>query len=121
MSAVRSGAPLLGDPHALLNLIHVDDAAALLEAVATSGGGAIELGCDGNPVPRLDYYTHLARRLGVPPPEPMDPTTAAAHFGLDPARLRRASSKALDNIPTCRRTGWSPRYPNYRVGLDACL
>lgn len=122
VEAVRDRAPLLGDPHALLNLIHVDDAAALLEAMTTCDtAGTVELGCDGNPVPRIDYYTYLARRLGVPAPEPMEAAIAAIHFGLDAARLRRASSKALDNIPTCRRTGWTPQYPNYRAGLDACL
>ena len=46
---------------------------------------------------------------------------AAARFHVNLARLRSASSKALDNIPTCRRTGWMPQYPNYRVGVEAAL
>lgn len=120
LAAVQQGAPLVGDPHALLNLIHVDDAAALLRAVTTAQSpGRVEIGCDGNPVPRQTYYEHLARRLGVPPPPVLDDAAAAAQFGLNLDRLRRASSKALDNILTCRRTGWAPQYPNYQAGIDA--
>jgi nucleoside-diphosphate-sugar epimerase len=122
LRAVRQGAPLVGNPEALLNLIHVDDAAALLLATATSpAAGRVEVGCDGHPVPRIAYYTHLATRLGIPPPSTLDDATAGVTLGLDTARLRLASSKALDNILTCRRTGWTPRYGNYRAGLDACL
>lgn len=120
--ALHDGAPLIGNPDALLNLIHVEDAAELLLAMMTaSAPGRIELGCDGNPVPRLEYYTHLAHRLGVPPPEIVDDEQAAKQFGLNLDRLRRSSSKALDNIATCQRTGWTPRYPTFRQGLDAAL
>lgn len=122
LKAVREGAPLIGDPGALLNLVHVDDAAALLLAVATAPEpGRVELGCDGNPVPRHVYYEELARRLGVAAPEAIDDAAAAAQFGLNLDRLRRAASKALDNIATCRRTGWTPAYPTYRAGLTAVL
>lgn len=68
LAAVREGSPLVGDPQALLNLIHVEDAAELLLAVATAKQpGRVELGCDGRPVLRRDYYAHLASLLGVPP------------------------------------------------------
>lgn len=120
--AVADGAPLLGDPNALLNLIHVDDAADLLLAMTSADDcGAVELGCDGTPTPRIEYYRHLARLINAPPPEVLRDEKAIAMLGVNADRLRRSSSKALDNIPTCRRTGWSPRYPNYRVGLEAVL
>ncbi|MFW6060387.1 MAG: NAD-dependent epimerase/dehydratase family protein [Phycisphaeraceae bacterium] len=120
--ALQDGAPLIGNPDALLNLIHVDDAAALLIALMTADAPArVELGCDGHPVPRLAYYTHLAQRLGVPAPEVIDDEQAARQFGLNLDRLRRSASKALDNIRTCQRTGWTPQYPTYRQGLDAAL
>lgn len=120
--AVEQHAPLIGDPEALLNLIHVDDAVELLLAIMSADEpGRIELGCDGNPVPRLEYYTHLAERLGAPPPSVVDDEEAAKRFGLNVERLRRSASKALDNIVTCRRTGWTPSYPTFRQGLDAAL
>src|SRR5690606_19171581 len=109
-------------PQALLNLVHVDDAAALLEAVAEADQpGRVELGCDGHPVPRQAYYAHLAERLGAGPPEAIDDETAARTMGLNIERLRSVSSKALDPIATCRRTGWSPQFTNYRDGLDDAL
>lgn len=122
MSAVSQNAPLIGDPQSLLNLIHADDASALLLAVMRADAPArIELGCDGHPVPRIDYYSHLAELLRVPPPRVLDDASAAEDLGLNLERLRRSSSKALDNIATCRRTGWSPRYPTFRQGLAAIL
>lgn len=124
MSAVSQNAPLVGDPQGLLNLIHADDAVALVLAIMNTEVGNlgwVELGCDGHPVPRIEYYTYLAERLMVPPPRVLDDASAAERLGLNVERLRRSSSKALDNIITCKRTGWSPRYPTFRQGLDAIL
>jgi len=122
LAGVRDGNPIVGDPDALLNLIHVDDAAALLLAVTTAPApGRIELGCDGHPIPRRAYYTHLATELGVAAPAILDAETAARTLGLSAHRLRNASSKALDNRPTCRRTGWSPRYASFKQGVAAAI
>ncbi len=122
MKAVRQGAPLLGDPQAMLNLIHVDDAAELLLAMLRAEGpGRIELGCDGQPVPRLEYYQHLAQLIQAPPPQLLTDEKIIALLGVNADRLRRSSSKALDPARTCQRTGWSPRYVDYRAGLAAVL
>jgi nucleoside-diphosphate-sugar epimerase len=122
LRAVSEGSPLVGHPQKLLNLVHVDDAVRLLEAVMeTPSPGRVELGCDGHPVPRIDYYSHLAHMLGLDPPPVMDDDEAATQFGLSADRLRRSSNKALDNIVTCRRTGWRPQYPNYKVGVETVL
>jgi nucleoside-diphosphate-sugar epimerase len=120
VQAVREGAPLVGNPCAMLNLIHVDDAVSLLLAVSDAlMQSRIELGCDGHPAPRVEYYRYLAEKLGVPPPEAVDDQTAAARYGLNAERLSRSSNKALDNTATRQRTGWTPAYPDYRAGLDA--
>jgi len=122
LAGVRDGSPIVGDPRALLNLIHVDDAAQLLQAVMTAEQpGRVELGCDGRPVPRQEYYAHLASLLGVPPPAVLDAETAAAKLGLSAQRLRSASSKALDHIVTCQRTGWTPRYASFKEGVAAAI
>jgi len=122
LRAVSDGSPIVGDPQKLLNLIHVDDAAALAIALMEAAApGRVELGCDGHPVPRLDYYTYLANKLGVTPPEVITDEQAAAQFGLSSQRLRRSSNKALDNIVTCQRTGWRPQYANFREGVDTVL
>jgi len=122
LDAVRDGSPIVGDPNVLLNLIHVDDAADLLLAVAGSTDAAkVELGCDGSPVKRIEYYQYLAHRLGVPVPQVLDDQSAAEQLGLNVQRLRRLSSKACDPIATCARTGWRPRYESFREGLDDIL
>ena len=120
--AVREGAPLVGDPEALLNLIHVDDAAELLiAAMGGSGAAGVELGADGHPVARMDYYAELAQRLSATPPRVIDDPAELRLLGLAPDRLRQSSSKACDPMPTCQRTGWSPRYATFKQGLDALL
>lgn len=122
LRAVRENAPLVGNPANLLNLIHVHDAAELLLCVAAAPeAGRVELGCDGHPVQRGEYYDYLAKQLGVAPPRVLDDLAAAFELGLNISRLKRASSKALDNIRTCQRTGWTPQYPNFRVGLSTLL
>ena len=120
MQAVRSGAPLVGDPQAWLNLIHAEDAADLLLALMTAKQpGRIELGSDGSPVRRIEYYTTLAKSLGAEPPRVVEAGDAASTLGITGDRLRKASSKQCDNIITCQRTGWLPRYPHFRDGLIA--
>lgn len=121
LSAVREGSPIAGNPAALLNLIHVDDAAALLHTTAQSRSAArVELGCDNQPSPRLEYYRELARRIHAPEPTVLD-DAAAKSLGLNVDRLRRSSSKYCDNTITCLRTGWAPKYPSFHTGLAASL
>jgi nucleoside-diphosphate-sugar epimerase len=121
LDAIRSGSPIAGNPAALLNLIHVDDAASLLLAINHAPQAApIELGSDGRPTQRIEYYRELARRIGAPEPAVLD-ERASAQLGLNLDRLRRSSSKSCDNTPTRTRTGWAPQFPDFRSGLDACL
>jgi nucleoside-diphosphate-sugar epimerase len=121
MAALRDRAPLVGNPHAWLNVIHVDDAADLLLAVMDAASPSrIELGCDNAPTPRQSYYAHLATMLNLPAPPALSDAEAAERLGIAPERLGTAS-KACDNTPTRTRTGWSPRYPTFREGLDSIL
>lgn len=122
LDSLRQNAPIVGNPTALLNLIHVQDAADLLVTVAGSSQAAcIELGSDGHPIPRLDYYRHLAQTIGVAEPTVLSDVEAAAQLGLNLERLRRSSSKACSITPTQTRTGWSPKFSDYRAGLADAL
>jgi nucleoside-diphosphate-sugar epimerase len=113
---LRRGDLLAGDPDRWLNLIHVDDAAALLLTLARSEGAApIELGSDGSPVRRRDWYAGLARALNLPEPR---------FDGIvrdDGPRGAQASSRRCDPQSTFQRTGWRPRYPDWQSGLTASL
>ncbi|MCC5829611.1 MAG: NAD-dependent epimerase/dehydratase family protein [Phycisphaeraceae bacterium] len=124
LQQVREGHPLAGDPTALLNLIRVEDAVELLIACMGMGdriedgdqAQRIELGVDDAPTPRQEYYHYLAELGGYPPPHLID-EREATELGVDLSRFRRTGSKFCDNGPTCRRTGWRPRYPTFREGL----
>ncbi len=66
---LQRGEPLSGNPAAWLNLIHVDDAVqAVLAAEQRGRCGETYLVCDDQPLPRVEYYSALAARVGAPPP-----------------------------------------------------
>lgn len=120
--ALRDGAPLVGNPDAILNLIHVDDAASLcIACAATDKAARIELGCDGAHVPRLTYYQYVAQLIGAGEPIVLNDADAERILGIPAQRLQRSSSKVCDNGPTCARTGWQPQYSDYREGVAASL
>lgn len=119
---IQDNAPIVGDPDGLLNLIHVDDAANLLIRMMKCPEPArIELGSDGQPLRRIDYYSHLATLLGKPSPKVLDARTAAATLGIDAQSLRQAASKHCDSSSTQARTGWRPRFVDGRQGLPHAL
>lgn len=112
--AIRGGTAIGGNPDDFLNLIHVEDAAALLRAVAGSDDAAmIELGADGIAMTRRDYYNALAALLGT------SATFEADGGGFGAAR--RAGSRLCDIAITCRRTGWHPRFADARLQLAGLL
>lgn len=66
---LRSGELLTGNPHAWLNLIHVEDAVqAVLGAEKQGLPGATYLICDDRPLRRREYYAALAAQLDLAPP-----------------------------------------------------
>jgi len=87
---LRNGAPLAADPDTWLNLIHVEDAAAVVMAVADHADpGPLYVVSDGHPVRRRDFYARLANLTGSPPPRWVPPA-AEARGGdkqVDPRRL----------------------------------
>lgn len=67
---LRRGERLTGNPDSWLNLIHVDDAARTMLAAETRGvPGATYLVCDDQPLPRREYYSALAEKVGAPVPQ----------------------------------------------------
>ncbi len=87
---LRAGRPLAADPDSWLNLIHVDDAASVVMAVASHPSpGPLYVVSDGRPVRRRDFYSRLADLTGSPPPEWTEPA-AEGRGGdkrVDPGRL----------------------------------
>lgn len=121
LSAIRQNSALVGQGDAWLNLIHVDDAVELLRTVMQSDTAAtIELGSDGTPIRRFDYYNELAVMVGAPPVRMISDERELAAMGLDAKRIASTGlSKRCDPSPTINRTGWSPLYPSFREGFRA--
>jgi nucleoside-diphosphate-sugar epimerase len=111
---IEAGLPVAGDPDRWLNLVYQDDAAALLERAALSDATArIELGADGHPVTRREYYGAVAAALGQAAPA----FTGAAGTG----RGARTASRRCDSGSTRERLGWTPVATSYVEGLQLAL
>ncbi len=66
---LKAGRPIAADPDSWLNLIHADDAARIVVAVAAAPDAKpLYVVSDGVPVRRRAWYEHLAARSGSPPP-----------------------------------------------------
>ncbi|MFV0446531.1 MAG: hypothetical protein ACK5Q5_23415 [Planctomycetaceae bacterium] len=113
VESLRSGTPLAGSPAAWLNLIHVDDAAAAVMAVADcTAPESLYLVSDDCPVTRGEYYSELARLTDSPPPV-FDPFQSPRHGqGLN----KRCSSR---RIKSALNLSW--QYPSHVPGLTASL
>jgi nucleoside-diphosphate-sugar epimerase len=109
-SALRKGEPLGPHPQAWVNLIHVDDGAAAVEAALDHpSAGLLVNVADGHPVRRLDLYLYLARLLGTGPP-----VFSASAPGKQSNR-RVAARRLREEL------GVTPAYPSYISGLRASL
>lgn len=107
---LRQGTPLAGRGDAWLNLIHRDDAAALVTTFATGELTVpLAIGVDREPCTRQAYYSELARLLNSPPPV-FTPEIPRQRGSGD--LNKRCRSRFMTNAPIL--------YPTYREGLPAC-
>ena len=107
---IMKGETIDGDPDGWLNLIHVDDAASLVKRIGEiDKPEEIELGCDGMPIRRRDYYSFLAEQLLRCTPE------------FNQHDQSRGTGRRCDNKLTITRTGWSPEYADFRKALVELL
>ncbi len=106
LNSLLQGEVINGDPEGWLNLIQVDDAAALIKKIGEMEQSArIELGSDGNPVKREEYYSFLANLLHKP----------LSGFRMN--EQSRGVGRRCDNKLTMQRTGWRPGYVDYKKAL----
>ncbi|MFN7814012.1 MAG: NAD-dependent epimerase/dehydratase family protein [Planctomycetia bacterium] len=104
---LRAGMRLAGDPDSWLNLVHVDDAAAVGGAVAAAPRPAPRyVVSDGRPLLRRDWYARLAELTGSPPPR------------WDPAAVpRRGADKQVDPTHLFTDLGFRPVHPDARTAV----
>jgi nucleoside-diphosphate-sugar epimerase len=81
LADLRAARPIAADPDTWLNLIHIDDAARVVAAVAAAPAPApLYVVSDGHPIRRRDWYARLAELSGSPTPV-WDPTTVRSRGG----------------------------------------
>ena len=120
VDAIRQQQPLPGSPDAWLNLIHVDDVAAIVlaaaAAAATPAAQSSEaqrfLVSDDEPIRRRTYYTTLARLLAV------DDVTFDSSA---PARHTHGLGKRCSNRKLHAELGVRLSYPTIEQGLPQAL
>jgi nucleoside-diphosphate-sugar epimerase len=110
--SVVSAEKISGDAQRWLNLIHVDDAAHFIVS-CNRGVNArkVELGSDGTPITRADYYATVAKYLGISP----------LHLFDSEIVDMRSVSRRCDPSSTMMRLGWQPKYLDFRRGLRASM
>jgi nucleoside-diphosphate-sugar epimerase len=112
---LRAGEPLVASPGGHLNLIHVDDAAAVvLAAESRAEPPRTYLVSDGHPTHQRGFYAKLAELLGLGPPEFVEP-------GPDAGRAQRGGNKRVRNARMLEELGIELQHPTYREGLAAVV
>jgi nucleoside-diphosphate-sugar epimerase len=119
LSELRSGEPIPAPSAGFLNLIHVDDAAAVVVAAgrlpAFDGGPRVFCVSDGCPVERGEFYREAARQIGAPPPRFVEPDPKS------PRAARAAANRRVRNARMLHALDVKLAYSDYRAGLAAIL
>ena len=120
LAKLRAGEPIAAPSEGWLNLIHVDDGAAVILAAeiwakTQAAGQHTFCVCDGQPVVRGDYYREVARRIGAEPPQFVAPEPAS------PAAARAAANRRISNAKLQQELKYKFAYPSYREGLADIL
>jgi nucleoside-diphosphate-sugar epimerase len=104
-AAARDGSLRLpGDGRDFVSLVHIADMAAAIVAIVEAGPvNRAWLAVDDTPVTWRDFLGELCRRERVAPPPP---------GGANYLPSFRCANRRL------RALGWSPRYPDFRSGID---
>lgn len=112
--SIRDQIPLQVDPESYLNLIHVNDLAAIISAVSSS---RMQYGLycvsDGQPVRRQDYYRFISELRNWPLPvfETRNPQETTSSRSEGSKRVRNHRIKSELAMPF--------EFPSYRIGLNS--
>lgn len=110
-----AGEPIPAPADGYLNLIHVDDAAAVVLAAERASTPRTYVVSDGHPGQRREYYLELARLVNASAPTFVEPPPTS------PAAKRAAADKRASNARLLRELDVRLAYPSYREGLEATL
>jgi len=111
--------PIPGDGGGLFGLVHVDDAVAATLAALEGPVGVFNV-VDDLPAPASEWIPFAAQLLGAKPPRHVPEALARVGAGKFLAYLM-CDQPAVSNARARGELGWSPRYPDWHVGLPAVL
>jgi nucleoside-diphosphate-sugar epimerase len=116
LDRIRAGrAHRIDLPDQVFSRVHVDDIVSGLHASFAGPPGTYNL-ADDLPVSQNAVVEHGCALLGLDPP----PLLSLDAAGLSPqARAFYAENRRVANGRAKRLLGWTPLYPDYRVGLAA--
>ena len=112
---VIAGRAITSSEHGFLNLIHVEDAAAVVLATWRGVPSRRYVIADDQPVVRGQFYREIARQCRATEPRFVAPAADA------PARMRSEGNKRVWNRRMKRDLVPTLRYPTYRDGLLSIL
>jgi nucleoside-diphosphate-sugar epimerase len=108
------GNPIVASKDGFLNLIHVEDVAAIVAAAEKQAKPpCIYVVADGHPLKYCDYIAYLAKLNGVAQPQLIEPSS------YQPTQARRLSSKRLSNVKMLADLDIELKYPTFQQGLNA--
>jgi nucleoside-diphosphate-sugar epimerase len=112
--AIKAGEPIVGDAEKWLNLIHVEDGAAVVVAAdERAAPRSMYNVSDGAPVSRRVFYTKLAEVLRAPQPRFVQQPTGAIVRPHERGHRRIVSRRMREEL------GVKLQYLNYEAGLIA--
>jgi nucleoside-diphosphate-sugar epimerase len=115
-TGLERGEPIPGDPERYLNLIHVEDAAALAVAALDRGrAGRVYCASDDRPLPRRAYYSLVAKALSALAPRFTDGPSVGRDKPSDDANKRVLNHRIKAEL------GVSLAYPDVATGITASL
>lgn len=113
---LKAGKPIDAPAEGWLNLIHVDDAARIVQLAESKAKlPRLYAVSDGQPVVRRDYYLELARLLDAPTPQFVAPDPNS------PAAQRAGSDKRIDTRRLREELQPTFEFPSYREGLASIV
>jgi nucleoside-diphosphate-sugar epimerase len=114
---LRAGEPIPARASGWLNLIHVDDAAAVVAAAAEASLSENSVYCvsDGVPVERGEYYSEVARQIGAAPPRFVEPDPNSPRAARAEANRRISNARMLADLRV------TLAFPDYRTGLASAV
>ncbi len=123
-TAFRLGRPYWsGRPSALQYHLHqLDAASALVDAARARNAGKVFYATDGHAVPFMQFMDAFAHRVGRAKPLHLPLfSRPLARIIIRAEHMQQTALSMPPRAPRPRVPGWTPRFPDYRKGLDEAI